>query len=47
MMAVMGPTITSIPICIELSALDTVSDGLARLRELLYDGVRYELSGSE
>jgi acyl-CoA synthetase (AMP-forming)/AMP-acid ligase II/aryl carrier-like protein len=47
MMALMGPTITSIPICIDLSALDTVSDGLARLRGLLYDGVRYELSGSE
>lgn len=47
MMALMGPTITSIPICIDLSALDTVADGLARLRELLYDVVRYELSGSE
>jgi len=47
MMTMMGPTIGPIPICMDLSVVHTVTDALARLRELLYDGVRYELSGSE
>jgi acyl-CoA synthetase (AMP-forming)/AMP-acid ligase II/aryl carrier-like protein len=46
-MDMMGPTVTAIPICIDLSALDTINDGLVRLREILYDGVRYEASAPE
>lgn len=40
----MGPTMTTNPICIDLSALDIVADGLARLRKVLYDSVWYEAS---
>ena len=43
----MGPTMTTIPVCIDLTTFNTVAEALARLREVLYDSVRYESSAPE
>lgn len=43
----MGPTMTTVPVCINLSTFGTVGEVLSHVRNVLYGSVRYEASAPE
>lgn len=43
----MGPTLTTVPICMDLSAVGTIGAALSSMRDMLYGSVGYEPFASE
>lgn len=47
METMMGPTMTTVPMCMDLSVTSTVGAALTSMRDMLYSGVPYEPLASE